>query len=343
MRLFFIFCLAASLFGCKKQEENSVQSNKFESDNFELVKLGDGLYSCIHKFGGKAICNVGIVDNGNETIIFDTFLSPNVAAELIETIEDLDLSPVKFVVNSHSHNDHIRGNQAFPDDIKIISTTRTMELIEEWEPLDIADEKKYAPLRLAHYDSLNRAFTGDESSREYQQILMWKPYYEILSNSHLEIETRLPDTFVDSIQHFDGPDRKITLLSKGPGHTESDLIMHLPEDKVVFTGDLVFNERHPYVPHGNISKWKTWLDFINSLDVETVVPGHGDIGTNELIDRMNNYLMDLEWSAQNLIDENRSVDSIDSISPPIKYKDWYFDRFYAANLKFAFTEGRKKN
>lgn len=335
MRILYFICLIALLYGCKKQQENLI-----ESDNFELVKLGDGLYSCIHKFGGKAICNVGIVDNGNETIIFDTFLSPEVMTELLETLKDLDLSPVKYVVNSHSHNDHIRGNQVFPDDIKIISTTKTMELIKEWEPLDIAEEKKYAPLRLTYYDSLNKAFRGDKRSREYQQILMWKPYYEVLTNSHLEIETRLADTFVDSLHHYDGPNRKIILISKGVGHTESDLIMYLPDDKVIFTGDLVFNERHPYVPHGNISKWKAWLDFMNSLNAEFVIPGHGNIGTNKLIDQMKNYLLDLEMSAQNLLDENRSIDDLESFSPPLKYKEWWFDRFYEPNLRFAYESLR---
>ncbi|NNK73732.1 MAG: MBL fold metallo-hydrolase [Flavobacteriaceae bacterium] len=330
--LVFMICLSViALFGCKSQQEKSI-----ESENFELVKLGDGVYSGIHKFGGKAICNVGIVDNGNETIIFDTFLSPDVATELIETVNNLDLSPIKYVVNSHSHNDHIRGNQVFPEDIKIISTTRTGELIEKWEPLDIAEEKKYAPQRLAYYDSLYQTFSGDKTSREYQQILMWKPYYEILANSHLEVKTRLPDIFVDSVQQFDGPDRKITLISKGAGHTESDLIMYLADDKVVFSGDLVFNSCHPYVPHGNISKWKLWLDFINTLNPETVIPGHGEIGTHELIDQMKNYLLDLENSAQIMIDENRSLEHIDSISPPHKYKDWWFDRFYASNLRFAY-------
>lgn len=332
MRLIFILCLAAVLLNsCKKQQKNLIVS-----ENFELVKLGDGLYSCIHKFGGKAICNVGIIDNGNETFIFDTFLSPDVTAELLETVKELELSPIKYVVNSHSHNDHIRGNQVFPKEIKIISTTRTMELIEKWEPLDIAEEKKFAPARLAYYDSLNKVFTGDKTSREYQQILMWKPYYEVLVDSHLEIKTRLPDFFVDSVQHYDGPNRRITIISKGAGHTESDLIMYLPDDKVMFTGDLVFNECHPYVPHGNISKWKAWLDFMNTLNAETVIPGHGQIGNSNLINGMKNYLVDLEISAQKLVDENRSTEDIDSISPPGKYKEWWFDRFYRSNLRFAY-------
>ena len=320
----------------------NLRSHLLESENFELIKLGDGLYSCIHKFGGKAICNVGIVDNGNETIIFDTFLSPEVATELLEIVKELELSPIKYVVNSHSHNDHIRGNQVFPQDIHIISTNRTMELIKEWEPLDIEEEKKYAPARLAHYDSLYDAFTGDKSSREYQQILMWKPYYEVLVESHHEIQTRLPDLFVDSVEHIHGPKRNVTLISKGAGHTESDLIMYLPDDGVIFTGDLVFNECHPYVPHGDISNWKKWLDFMNSLDAAVLMPGHGKIGNLELVDQMKNYLLDLETIAQQMIDEDQNIADLKTLSPPERYKEWWFDRFYMSNVRFAY-ESLKPN
>jgi cyclase len=74
---------------------------EFSPKNFDLIKISDGVFACIHKFGGKTICNSGIVDNGESTIIFDTFLSPDAAEELIETVKYLKLSPVKYVINSH--------------------------------------------------------------------------------------------------------------------------------------------------------------------------------------------------------------------------------------------------
>lgn len=325
------------LYSCRVE-----QSNRFQSINFELVELAEGVYGCIHKFGGKAICNVGVVDNGEETIIFDSFLSPDVAKELLEAVKEMDLSPIKYVVNSHSHNDHIRGNQVFPNEVKIISTTRTSELIEKWEPLDIAEEKKFAPERFSYYDSLYNSFEGDTLSREYQQILMWRPYYETLSNSHIEVKTRLPDLFVDNVQNFDGPNRRIQLISKGQGHTESDLIMYLPNDKILFTGDLVFNKCHPYVPHGSISKWKDWLDFMNSIDIQTIMPGHGDIGSKDLVDHMKDYLTNLEISARNMYRNGQVKETIETIGVPVEYKEWWFDRFYKSNLRFAYEVHEKE-
>ena len=332
MRSILIIVFAAILLvSCKDELDN-----QFNSDNFELVELSNGIYSCIHKFGGKAICNVGIVDNGNETLIFDSFLSPDVAGELLNAIEEMDLSPVKYVVNSHFHNDHIRGNQVFAKEVNIISTLQTKELIEEDEPLQIAFEKEHAPARLSYYDSLYNSFTGDKQSREYQQILMWRPYYETLSKSHIKVKTRLPDMYVDSVLNLNGPKRKIQLISKGEGHTESDLVLYLPDDDILFSGDLIFNKRHPYIPHGNISKWNAWLEFIGSLEVSTIMPGHGQVGTEELIEEMKIYLQDLEIAARDLVNNNLVIEASDNIAVPDKYKEWWFDRFYEYNLRFAY-------
>ncbi len=306
-----------------------------------MVKLGDGVYSCIHRLGGKAICNVGIVDNGEETIIFDSFLSPKVAEELLGMLDEMDLSPVKYVINSHAHNDHIRGNQVFSEQIKIISTRRTKEIIEEQEPLDIESEKEYAPARLSMYDSLYRSFDGDQTSREYEKILMWRPYYQILSTSHLDIKTRLPNTFVDSILTLDGSRHRVQLIARGPGHTESDLVLYLPDDEILFAGDLIFNDCHPYVAHGSIKAWKNWLDFLNELDLKTIMPGHGALGNKELIDQMKNYLLDLEAAAADLHLKKQSVEI--AIHIPDAYADWWFDRFYAINLRFAFENAAKED
>lgn len=321
---------------------NEKHSFEHSSVNFELVELSKGVYGCIHKFGGKAICNVGIIDNGEETLIFDSFLSPSVAQELVDVVEKLGLSPIKYVVNSHSHNDHIRGNQVFSPDIKIISTTRTAELIKEWEPINIEDEKEYAPQRLAYYDSLYNAYNGDTTAREYLQILMWRPYYETLAESHKVVKTRLPDVFVDNQQNYDGPERRVRIISRGQGHTESDLILYLPDDQILFTGDLVFNACHPYIPHGSIPDWKDWLNFMDSLNINVVVPGHGQLGSKEIITTMRGYILSIENLAAEMHSQGLTIENAEKIEIPDQYKDWWFDRFFLSNLKFAYSKINEK-
>ena len=116
--LFFI-CLPSSGYSQKQKPID------FPSPNFDVFELADGVYACIHRTGGKAICNIGIVDQGTHTLIFDTFLSPFVAEEMKALVKYLKLPPVKYVINSHFHNDHIRGNQVFDSNAKILSTTKT--------------------------------------------------------------------------------------------------------------------------------------------------------------------------------------------------------------------------
>lgn len=334
----FVFACTLFIWSCSIKDQDT-----FESEHFNLIQVSDGVYGCIHKPGGKAICNVGVIDNGESTIIFDSFLSPDVAEELVQMLQTLDVSPVRYVVNSHFHNDHIRGNQVFSDRVRIISTSITKELIKQEEPLQIAFEKDNAPARFAYYDSLDSVFKGDTASRAYQIIQLWKPYYETLMKSHLEVETRLPDMLVESTLSLHGPKRRVQLITKGRGHSDSDLILYLPDDDIVFTGDLTFHDRHPYVGHGNISDWKQWLDFLKTLQVATVVPGHGEIGGPEIIAEMKTYLNDLESTVQDLMLSNILIDDMDSIAIPEKYKDWWFERFYLYNVSFVYDITRHQN
>jgi glyoxylase-like metal-dependent hydrolase (beta-lactamase superfamily II) len=253
-------------------------------------------------------------------------------------IEELGLSPITHVVNSHAHNDHIRGNQVFAPEVRIVSTPRTAELIAEWEPEEIAAEREYAPARLAYYDSLYRAYEGDTTSREYLDILMWKPYFEVLSESHREITTRLPDMLIDSALSLDGPARRVRLIARGAGHTESDLVMHLPDDGILFSGDLVFNECHPYMADGSITGLLNWLDYLGTLNARTVVPGHGPVGTGSSIMAMKAYVQTVIEVADSMAIENMAAGDATAMEIPAAYRDWWFDRFYYSNLRFAIVE-----
>ena len=76
-----------------------------ESPHFEIYELAHGVFAAIHKDGSGAICNAGIVDLGDRTLVFDTFLTPQAAGDLKVAAEALTLRPVTLVVNSHCHND----------------------------------------------------------------------------------------------------------------------------------------------------------------------------------------------------------------------------------------------
>jgi glyoxylase-like metal-dependent hydrolase (beta-lactamase superfamily II) len=309
---------------------------EYRSNNFEIHQLAEGVFACIHKFGGKAICNTGIIDNGRETLVFDTFLSPEVAEEIQQVVDHYGLSPLRYVVNSHAHNDHIRGNQVFSTEVDIISTSRCAELIAEWEKEEIPAEKAYAPPLVAQYDSLLQHFHGDTTGREYKNILMWLPYFETLAESHLKVRTRLPNLIMEDSLSLDGPERRIRLLTQGAGHTESDVILYLPDDRVLFTADLVFNEMHPYMGHGFPQEWITYLDYIETLNFDTLVPGHGELCGRKQITAMKSYIRDMERLALEMHQEDMTMEQLSEIRMPDAYLDWWFENFFTSNLRFMY-------
>jgi glyoxylase-like metal-dependent hydrolase (beta-lactamase superfamily II) len=99
-----------------------------DSKHFRLQQLADGVYAAIHIDGGAAIGNAGIVDLGDRTLIYDTFLTPQAAEDLRTAAEALTGRPIDAVINSHWHNDHIWGNQVFGANTEIISTEETRRL-----------------------------------------------------------------------------------------------------------------------------------------------------------------------------------------------------------------------
>jgi glyoxylase-like metal-dependent hydrolase (beta-lactamase superfamily II) len=262
-------------------------------------------------------------------------MSPKVAEGLPAIVEKLNLSPIRYVVNSHYHNDHIRGNQAFDEDVDIISTRRTAELIRIKEPQQIELEKSYAPSELARYDSLLNAFEGDTSSREYLSIMMWQPYYELIVESFPILKTRFPNVFVDDEKLLEGTERVARLISFGKGHTESDLILYLPGEKIVFTGDLVFNGMHPYLGSGALDALKASMDSIQNLGVEKVVPGHGPVGSIEDLDQMKAYVDMVVEVASGMNKEGKSPEDASMIPIPEPFTDWWFGDFFPWNIEFA--------
>ena len=315
---------------------------QFYSENFELIKLSEGVYSCVHKFGGTAICNAGIIDNGRETIIFDAFLSPDVSEELVELVNYLELSPIKYVINSHGHNDHIRGNQSFANDIDIIATKRTKEKIAREEPESILAEKGYANKRYQYFHKEIKEFKGDTTSRGYMELKMMEPYFKELSLSHKKIKTRLPNILINDKKEIRGPKRDIILMEFDSCHTESDLVMYLPKEKILFSGDIVFNKFHPYLADGNYINLKKSLVDLKEMDIDSIVPGHGNIGGKEILANMINYVQDLEDKIESMIDTNGNLDDLRSKPMLSQYKDWWLGSFYLSNLEHIYFDKVKK-
>lgn len=193
------------------------------------------------------ISNAGFIDTPDGVVVIDALGSPALARELMAEIRRVTGHKVTHVVLTHYHADHIYGLQEF---------------------------KKAGAQIIAHRggrEYLNSQTAEQRLIASRTELAPW-----------IDAQTRLvpADQWIDGRQELTVGGKRIVLLPVGPAHTAEDLAIHLPAEKVLFAGDLVFRGRIPFVGQANSGHWIQSLDTLLSLDAEVVVPGHGELSTS---------------------------------------------------------------
>ena len=309
------------------------------SENFSIEQLAPNVWAAIHNdHYGKAICNAGIVDLGDKTVIFDPFMTPSAAVELRDIARQLTKRDYAYVVNSHYHNDHIRGNQAFLPNATIVSTKTTRDQIEKNEPGEQEWEKKHAPTLLAAIRK--RMVNANETERA--EMPYWIGYYEGILESSDQLFTALADETFDDTMWIEGKDMSIKLVECRNGHTVSDVVMLLPTLGIAFMGDLLCTDRHPWISDGDVNGWRSFLKiFYEDTTYKTYLPGHGKVSDKMALKILYDYLGDV----QKLCDDARTDSAqAELINQPIPdaYKGWFCGRFYQPNIQFLINVAREK-
>jgi glyoxylase-like metal-dependent hydrolase (beta-lactamase superfamily II) len=180
------------------------------------------------------------------------------------------------VVNTHANGDHCYGN-ALVADSDIIASARCAEEMAQLPASAMAGVVRAAPTLGPGGDFLARIFA---------------PF------SFEGIETALPTATFEGRLDLSVADRPVTLLEVGPAHTAGDVVVHLPEDGVVFTGDILFHGGHPIVWAGPVANWVTACDRVLELDATVIVPGHGPLATPSAVADLKSYFEFLTTEAR---------------------------------------------
>lgn len=308
----------------QKKKANTIQ-------NFHIKELAKGVWAAIHNDQyGRAICNAGIVDLGDKTLIFDPFMNPAAAEELKEAAEQLTGKPVTIVVNSHYHNDHIRGNQVFAPFATIISTNYTRNRIAEVAMEEYQWERKHAAGMLKATRQMYNAATGLEK----QELCLWIGYYEGMVESMGDLKLTLPDIIFEDSLWILGSERDVKLMEFENGHTGSDVVLCIPSERIGFLGDLLFVQRHPWMCDGEPASWQATLKTLQEDKfIQTYVPGHGAICEKAGVQELYNYLGKMQEMAATIAkDTSQTAAPIPAIPAP--YGNWFFGRFYQPNMQF---------
>ena len=307
-----------------------------KSKHYNLEKLADGVYAAIHNDdGGFAICNGGIVNLGDRTVIIDPFISPTAARDLKKHAEILTGRPVSLVINTHCHDDHTRGNQVFDPDANIIGTPDARRSIERDFYKAVESEKESSPKELLNFQKWMEQATDEEEKKE---LKMWCGYHQAKIESFPELKMTPPNITITDTMTIWGTKREIVLIPTGIGHTTEDLIAYLPADSIIFMGDLLFVERHPYMGGGDPASWKKTLQKIALLKPKIAVPGHGPVGDTNSIHVLIKYIDTLTEMVNEEIKKGTNKDKISELPVPEEYKNWWFSGFYKWNtLKFLYN------
>ncbi|GAP13093.1 Zn-dependent hydrolase, including glyoxylase [Longilinea arvoryzae] len=304
----------------------------FESRHFRLQALADGVLTAIAANGGWAICNSGLIDLGEQIVIFDTFLTPQAAQDLRWfAVEQYDRTP-QFVVNSHYHNDHIWGNQVFAADAQILSSVRTRELIATEGMEELRWNQSNAAQRL---ESLQTQFQNAGDPRQKQELLLWIGEYEGIVEALPQLKVCLPGVTFDTRLEIHGARRACELVTFEGGHSGSDTILYLPEEGIVFMGDLLFVGAHPFLADGDPQALLIALREVSRLKATCFVPGHGPPGSRADVELLSAYVESCLEIAGRLVDAGKFDEAaIKEVQIPEAFQAWQLAQFYRSNLRF---------
>jgi cyclase len=289
--------------------------------HYQLEQIAEGVHAAIAVLGGGGFGNAGIIDLGDQTLVFDTGETPAAADELKSAAERLTGRPASFVVNSHSHLDHWLGNQVFADHATIISTREARE--QMIASLQVIRGYQDDPARL---EDIRR---GDEERLEAATDPRQRALLEasISRMGHLlqalpSLDLKPPTVTFDGGLSFYGSRRTAVLITNGRGHSPGDCILLLEDEKVAFVGDLAFFGRQPFMGDCDPATWVTQLEDLEAADIQTFVPGHGPPGTEADIALEKQYLVTLKDLVAQAIEDGTPVEETLSRPLPTPFDAW---------------------
>jgi cyclase len=222
-----------------------------------LHEVGNGLYAYLQPDGGWGWSNAGLVVDGERTLLIDTLFDLPLTEQMLRTMRDAVPAAARIdtLVNTHANGDHCYGNQLVRG-ARIVASERTAAEMTELPPAAMAALVEQAP----NMGELGAFFLDCFGAFDFSGIDLVLP--EETFNGELTMQVG---------------GRALRLIEVGPAHTRGDTLVHVPSERVLFSGDILFSEAHPIAWAGPVSNWIAACDRILALDVDVIVPGHGPL------------------------------------------------------------------
>ena len=220
----------------------------------ELVEVAPGAYACLQEDRGWGWSNAGFVNAGGGLVV-DTLMDVGHTRRMLDLVAGVASGTPERLVNTHHNIDHCWGNQLLAD-AEIIAHRECAERMQ-------ADLTPAALQGLMNAPDLSpgaRWFAGDMADFDFS-----------------DVEVTPPNRVIEGDTELDLGGVSARILYVGPAHTAGDVVVHLPEQGVVYVGDVVFRQCTPIGWEGTFDGWIAALDRIVGLEAPVVVPGHGPV------------------------------------------------------------------
>lgn len=275
----------------------------------ELTRIADNVYSYVGMKDASPAnsfaANAGIVIGRDGILVVDTLISAKEAQRFLADIRKVSDKPIKYVVNTHTHLDHAFGNCVFArQGAVIIAHDADRVLLEKIGETTLKS--------IGNFGLKPEDMTGT-------MIV-----YPVL-------------TFSERMT-IDLGGEKVELIHTAPSHTEGSVIVYLPARKLLFAGDILFTDFHPYLADGDIPGWTKTLDALLVMDVERIIPGHGPLSSKKDLREMKEYLLLFDAKARELAVGSQDVDAVTAEMKKFLPKRSLAEWMIAFNLKSRYLK-----
>ncbi|MBW5483581.1 MBL fold metallo-hydrolase [Streptomyces bambusae] len=269
------------------------------ADQPYLVQPAPGVYAYVQPDGGWCLNNAGFVTDGGQTLLVDTAATERRAHALRDALVGTGAPLPRLVVNTHHHGDHTYGNGVFTPEALVVG-----------------------------HDSAR----SEQLAAGHQLEMIWP------GTDFGDIRITAPTlTYNDRMTLYIGA-TEVQVFHPGVAHTTGDSVVWLPQQRVVFTGDLVFAEGTPFVAMGSVAGSLRALELLRSLDAETVVPGHGPLTTPAAYAATERYLRYVDALAREGRAKGQTPLETARQADLGEFADWRESERLVANLHRAYAE-----
>ena len=259
-----------------------------------------GLSEVMDERNNGNMSNSCFVNMGTSYLVIDSGPTYQYAAQAYKKMKDIKNLPISYVVNTHVHDDHWLGN--------------------------------------SYYKELGVQIIGSRAFKDEPKVEITRMQKRISPDAYAKTTQVFPTILVKDKKTLNFDSKKVQIISVNKkAHTDSDLLVYIPSEKMVFVGDLVFNDRLPSIRDGSLTGWLAALDEVRLMDVEYIIGGHGKVVDRSSIDMTYNYIKTLRERVASLIEDGEEIGDVVNMVTMDKFKNVnFYDSMHRQNVEIAY-------